>query len=101
MTDACNNSWFEWQGDDLLLNLQIQPRSSKDEFAGPYGENAYKVRITAPPVDGRANKHLCKYLARAFGVGISHVSLLGGETGRKKRLRIYAPKKLPLPVTQP
>ena len=90
--------WFNWDDDRLILNLQIQPRSSRDEFAGPYGEDSYKVRITAPPVDGKANKHLCKFIAKAFGVANSNVTLLSGETGRKKRLQVVSPQKFPLPV---
>ena len=51
------NNWFRWESDDLLLSLRVQPRASQDEFVGPHGDH-FKVRITAPPVEGKANAHL-------------------------------------------
>jgi hypothetical protein len=84
-----------WEGNNLLLDLHIQPRASKDEWAGEYGDNALKLRITAPPVDGKANVHLEKFLAGEFGVKRSDVVLLSGTTGRRKRFRITAPATLP------
>jgi uncharacterized protein (TIGR00251 family) len=87
-------AWYRWQGEDLLLTLRIQPRASRDEIAGPYGE-ALKVRITAPPVDGKANAHLLRFLAELFGVSPSSVELISGETGRDKRVKITRPQRLP------
>ena len=79
----------------LLLQLRIQPRANRDEIVGPHGDSL-KVRITTPPVDGKANAHLIKFLARAFGVSRSAVELLGGEAGRNKRVGVTAPQTLPL-----
>lgn len=87
-------SWHAWQGDDLLLVLRIQPRASRDEIVGPHGDSL-KVRITAPPVDGKANQHLRRFIAKAFGVAPSSVHLVSGETGRDKRLRIEKPQRIP------
>jgi uncharacterized protein (TIGR00251 family) len=87
--------WYQWQGDRLLLSVRLQPRASCDEIVGPHGTESLKVRITAPPVDGKANQHLIKYLAKAFGVAKGQVTLLSGTTGRDKRLAIDAPSKLP------
>ena len=89
--------WYRWEGDDLLLSLRIQPRSGRDEFVAVYGDH-YKVRITAPPVDGKANAHLIRFLAKAFGVGRAEVRLIKGESSRSKGVRISAPGKLPIPV---
>ncbi|HEC15870.1 MAG TPA: YggU family protein [Sedimenticola sp.] len=89
--------WFRWEDGDLLLRLRVQPRASRDEFVGPHGDH-FKVRITAPPLDGRANAHLVRFLARAFGVGRSQVILESGESARNKCFRIKAPKKLPVPA---
>jgi uncharacterized protein (TIGR00251 family) len=83
-----------------LLNLRIQPRAGKDEFAGPYGDY-FKVRITAAPVEGKANAHLIRFLARAFGVPQRQISLQTGGNARNKELRIHAPKKFPIPVDIP
>lgn len=87
-------AWYQWQGEDLILILRVQPRASRDEIVGPHG-TALKVRITAPPVEGQANAHLVKFIADAFGVARSNVELLAGDTGRNKRMRIRSPRLLP------
>ncbi len=86
--------WYQWQGDDLLLVVRLQPRASRDEIVGPHGDTL-KIRITAPPVEGQANAHLIRFLADAFGVARGAVVLVSGETARGKRLRIHAPRRLP------
>lgn len=86
---------YRWEGDDLLLEIRVQPRASRDEIVGLHGEQL-KVRITAPPVDGKANSHLQRYIAKAFGVAPSAVVLVGGETGRDKRFRIHSPREIPV-----
>jgi uncharacterized protein (TIGR00251 family) len=79
---------------DLILDVHVQPRAAKDEVAGFHGERL-KIRITAPPVDGKANRHLTGFLAEVFGVPKRDVILLAGESGRDKRFRIVSPKTLP------
>lgn len=86
--------WYEWRDQTLILSLHIQPRASRDELAGPHGDRL-KVRITAPPVDGKANEHLLRFLAKSFGVPKSNITLLSGETGRDKRIAIINPTTLP------
>lgn len=83
----------EWRDDDVTLRLRVQPRSSRDELAWQ-GEQL-KLWTTAPPVDGKANQHICRYLARLFGVARGQVELLSGEIGRDKRIRIRQPRKIP------
>jgi uncharacterized protein (TIGR00251 family) len=87
-------AFWRWDGDDLVLDLKVQPRASRDELAEVLGDRL-KVRITAPPVDGKANDHLMKFLAKTFRVARSDVTMLSGQTGRDKRLRIHAPAQLP------
>ena len=87
-------SWFRWDEADLLLDCHLQPRASKDEFAGLHGERL-KIRLTAPPLDGKANAQLLAFLAVAFGVAKSQVSLESGEQSRQKRVRIRQPQRLP------
>ena len=98
-------SWYRWQGDTLILSVRVQPKASSDELIGPcddgQGGESLKIRITAPPVDGKANAHLIKFLAKAFGVAKSRVSVLAGETSRNKRLHIIAPTNLPLSISPP
>ena len=81
------------EGEDLLLTLKVQPRSSKDELLWQ-GEQL-KLRITAPPVDGKANEHLVGYLAKLFRVPKSQVEIVSGESGRDKRIRVRSPREIP------
>jgi len=85
---------YQWRNEDLILNIRLQPRASKDEIVGLHGDRL-KIRITAPPVDGKANEHLCHFLARQFKVPKSAVSLLTGHSGREKRILIHSPSQLP------
>lgn len=93
-------AFYHWDGEDLILRIHTQPRASKDELVGPHGDSL-KVRITAPPVEGRANAHLIQFLAKVFGVAKSQISFLSGETGRSKRLRIQSPRQLPSLIAKP
>ena len=87
-------AWFRWDGEDLILDCHLQPKASKDEFAGLHGERL-KIRLTAPPVEGKANAQLLAFLAGAFGVAKSQVSLESGELNHQTRVRIRAPRRLP------
>ncbi len=87
-------SYYRWQGDNLLLELYIRPRASKDAIVGQYGDRL-KITITAPPVDDKANKHLIKFLAKYFGVPQNQVKIIKGETGKNKSIIVFAPKKFP------
>ena len=59
--------FYHWQGEDLLLDCHLQPGAKRAEFAGQHGERL-KIRISAPPVDGKANDALIRFLADAFAV---------------------------------
>ncbi len=87
-------SYYQWQGDDLYLSCHLQPKAKKDEITGLYGDSL-KIRITAPPVDGKANVHLIKVMAKLFGVPKNAVTIVSGELSREKRLYIKSPKKIP------
>lgn len=89
--------WYQWQGERLILTLQIQPRAKHNEIVGPHGD-ALKVRLTAPPVDGKANEALCEWLAEVCEVAKSRVTILAGLNGRRKRLAIDCPRRLPVGV---
>lgn len=86
-------------GVDLILNLQVQPNAARTEFAGLHGE-ALKIRLHAPPVDGKANAELCRFLAEAFAVKPRAVVLLSGTTSRVKRVRIVEAAVLPPFITK-
>lgn len=88
------SNFYRWDGNDLILSCKLQPKASNDELVGAWGEQL-KIRITAPPVDGKANQHLTKYLAKTFGVSKRQIIIESGELSRIKVLRICAPKKIP------
>jgi uncharacterized protein (TIGR00251 family) len=92
--------WYRWQADTLILDVRVQPKASRDELAGVL-DNRLKIRLTAPPVDGKANQALVKFVARLCGVSRKQVTLLAGETSRNKRLRIDSPARLPEGVKHP
>jgi len=75
------------EGGDLVLDLRIQPRAARSEFAGPFGERL-RIRLQAPPVDGRANAALVAFLADAFEVPRACVTIESGLASRDKRVRI-------------
>ena len=70
-----------------LLDVWIQPKAAKDEVVGFY-DNALKVRVTAPPVEGKANKQLIKILSERLGVPAGRIHLRSGRTGRRKTVEI-------------
>lgn len=72
---------------EVVLTLHVQPNARKTEFVGLHGD-ALKLRLAAPPVDGKANAALCAFLADFCDVGKSAVSLVSGDSARAKRVRI-------------
>ncbi len=80
-------TWLVADAGGVTLRLHIQPGAKKTEVAGLHGE-ALKIRLAAPPVDGKANASLISFLAAQLGVAKVAVSLLSGETSRAKRVRI-------------
>ncbi|MEX6501913.1 DUF167 family protein [Pseudomonas zhanjiangensis] len=87
-------SFYRWDGEDLVLACHLQPKASRDEFAGLHGERL-KIRLSAPPVDGKANAQLLAFLAAEFAVSKHQVSLESGQQSRQKRVRIKRPARLP------
>ena len=88
-------AWRE--GEDLILRLYIQPKASRDKIIGLHGEEL-KIAITAPPVDGKANAHLSKYLAKQFKVAKGLINIEKGELGRHKQVRITSPSQIPTEI---
>lgn len=74
-------------GGGALLDVLVQPRASRDGVAGMHG-GSLKVRLTAPPVDGAANEALVRFLAGFFGLPRRDVTIVSGERGRRKRVRL-------------
>jgi uncharacterized protein (TIGR00251 family) len=71
----------------VSLRVRVSARASRDEVAGER-DGALVVRLTAPPVEGRANAALVRFLARRLGVAPSTVSVTQGAKGREKVLLV-------------
>ena len=71
----------------MIFTVRVIPWASKSEIVGEYDE-ALKVKLSAPPVDGAANKELIKLLSEAFGVSKREVSILKGETSKTKTVLV-------------
>jgi len=71
----------------VVLDVAAKPRSSR-EGVGPVQGDRLVVAVNAPPVDGKANEAVSRVLAETFGVPRSSVTIIRGETGRKKTVRI-------------
>ena len=71
----------------MTLRVRVQPRASRNEIVGER-DGALVVRLTAPPAEGRANKALCRLIARHLGIAPSRVTLLRGQKARDKVVRI-------------
>ena len=81
-------------GNDLLLEVRVQPRASRTEFGGMVG-GRLRVRLNAPPVDGRANAALVEFVAEACDLPRARVTLEKGTTVRDKRLRLHGLASIP------
>lgn len=80
-------TWLREDGDGVVFTLHIQPGAKRTETAGTHGD-ALKIRLAAPPVDGKANDALVAFLAKTLGVPKSHVELIAGQSSRAKRVRV-------------
>lgn len=86
--------YLKQDGADILLRLVLQPKASRDKFVGLLGDEL-KVAITAPPIDGKANAHLIKFLSKQFKVAKGAIKIEKGLLNRHKLVRIESPKYMP------
>jgi uncharacterized protein len=70
-----------------LVNVRLQPRARRNEVVGERGD-AFVIRVTAPPVDGKANIALCALLAKLLRIPPSRVDVVRGQTSRDKVVRV-------------
>ncbi|MBA7519709.1 hypothetical protein ES705_11796 [subsurface metagenome] len=82
------NDCFKITGNDIKIKVKIVPGSSKNKIIGAYN-NALKISIAAPPVEGKANKKCIAYLAKYFDVAKSKIEIISGQTGKNKLIKIY------------
>ena len=78
---------IEQAGEDVLIWVKAVPGASRDETAGVVGDRL-KIRISAPPEGGKANKAICKLLGSSLGVKANQISIERGETSPAKIVRI-------------
>lgn len=83
--------WFRRNGEILTLTLHVQPGAKRTELAGLHGD-ALKIRLAAPPVEGRANEALLKFIAGLFDVPVRQVELKQGGQSRHKVVAITGSK---------
>jgi uncharacterized protein (TIGR00251 family) len=77
--------FYKIDKDRVSLRIKAQPASSKNEFCELYGEDAIKIRIKAPAVEGAANRELIKFLAKSFKVPKSDILF---KTGQNSKIKI-------------
>jgi uncharacterized protein len=82
--------WCRANGAGLLLEVHVQPNARKTEAAGEY-DGALKVRLQAPPIDGRANEALLAWLARTLALPRQQLVLKSGQASRRKHIQLTAP----------
>ena len=73
--------------DTTVLKVRVNPRSSKNEITG-WQNDTLRIKISAPPVEGAANKACIQFLSGALGVRKSQITLVSGESARDKVFRI-------------
>lgn len=79
---------------NLLLHCHIQPKASRDAIVGIH-DGRLKVQVASPPLDGKANEQLIRFLAKTLGVAKSRVTLVRGHSSRFKTLLIDGLDRLP------
>lgn len=77
------SDWFQRNGETVTLTLHVQPGAKRSEIGGLHGD-ALKVRLAAPPLEGRANDALLRFIAKRFDVPLRQVELRHGSQSRHK-----------------
>ncbi|NLB69793.1 MAG: YggU family protein [Lentisphaerae bacterium] len=82
------SKYIRASGDGVRIAVHVVPRASRTELCGTYGEDSLKVRLRAPPVDGKANKELARFISKTLGVASRDVQLVSGMLGRDKVVHV-------------
>jgi len=86
--------FYKIDGTFATLRVKAQPNASRSEISGLYGEDALKIRVAAPAVEGAANKELVKFLAKKFKVPKSSVEFVSGQSSKIKLIKLELTKQL-------
>ncbi len=71
----------------MVINIKVEPRSSKSGITGYYGDGL-KVKLNSPPVEGKANKELIEILSREFKISKKDIEIIRGEKSKNKVVRL-------------
>lgn len=83
--------WYKQENDIVMINVYVQPGAKRTEIAGLHGD-ALKIRLASPPIDGRANDALLKYIAQLLNVPLRQVELKRGDKSRHKKIVVIGSK---------
>lgn len=73
---------------DTIITVRVIPRAKKSEISQVLADGTIKIRLTAPPVEGKANQALNRFLAEVFEISASRIEIISGGKGRKKIILI-------------
>jgi uncharacterized protein (TIGR00251 family) len=74
--------------EQLIIKIKVEPRSASAGIVGSYGD-AIKVKLTSPPVEGKANKELIEVLAKEFGITKRDVEIILGKSSKNKVVKLH------------
>ncbi len=77
----------------MIIKIKVEPRSSKSGIVGPYGD-AIKVKLTSPPVEGKANRELVEVLAKNLGIAKKNIEIISGKSSRNKIVKLFGIKSI-------
>lgn len=89
--------WYRYEGNTIFLDIYVQPGAKKTEIVG-FHESSLKIRLASPPIDGRANKALLKYIGKLFDVPMKQVVIKRGNKSRHKVIAVVASRINPLNI---
>lgn len=72
----------------MLIKIKVLPRSSKNEVVGKMADGTIKIKLTAPPVDGRANEKLIELLSEEYKTKKSNIQIISGQKSKNKTVQI-------------
>ena len=82
-------SWVEATSRGVVIKVRLQPRASRSRIIGVF-DDALKVAVTAPPVEGEANRQCLRMLAKTLKVPVSDLELISGEKSHRKKIEIQS-----------
>ncbi len=80
-------AWLSSRADAVMLDVIVSPRAARTRVMGVVGDRL-KIQLAAPPVDGKANEALVRFLAEALGVARAQIHIVGGPASKRKTVRI-------------